>query len=99
MPLSFFSIELGMPNFLRLMAEVYVAPLFLTQVLGAPNYGFALSLAANTCQLPYGSPRWTSSVPNGSSFPPVASGARGPLVFHRICTAAVPRHSRRGHAS
>lgn len=99
MPLSFFTDKLGASNSLRAVAGDDPVPLFFAAVLGMPKNGFGTSAIKHSNQLSFGSRRWTPIVPNSSSFPLVASGAKRPLDIHRICTAAVPRSIRRGHAS
>lgn len=99
MPLSFFPHKLGASNSLRVFPAVPLAPLFLIALLGAPNYWLGLSLTDHLRQLPYGSRRWTTNVPSGSSFPPVVSGAKRLLDVRHICTAVLPRNPRRDHVS
>lgn len=99
MSLPFFSRKLGASKSRWALTAAFLSPLFLTSVLGMPNYGLRLALAEHMRQLLFGSRRWIPTVPNGSSFPPVASGAKGTLDFYHICSAAVPRSIRRGHVS
>jgi hypothetical protein len=96
MLLSFFPFKLGASNSFRSRRSASPEPLFLTSMLGVPNYGLGAIIVSLSQSLPVGSRRLLSIVPNGSSFP---SGATGPLGFHPISTAALPRNIRRGHAS
>jgi hypothetical protein len=99
MPLSFFPLQLGTSNSFRSRRSASPEPLFLTSMLGMPNYGLGAIMGTLSQSLPFGSRRLLSTAPNGSSFPSVASGAKGPFSFHPISTAALPRNIRRGHAS
>ena len=77
MPLSFFLRKLGVPNYQQGQLAGQDQALFLFLLLGVPNYVLsALRFHAST-QPSRGFLRWTATVPNGSSFPPVVSEATG----------------------
>lgn len=89
--LSFFPRKLGVPKSHRPpRPECGRCPtaLFLPHILGAPNLR---SVRRQQGQRSCGGRRWAPTVPNGSSFPPVAVGAARALAgfYHK---AAVARH-------
>lgn len=86
-PLSFLASQLGVPNLISsdmMRGTLERHALFFRSILGMPNYELDF---LNTIRLHFGSRRDPSTLPFGSSFPPVPSEARESLSVV-ICTAA-----------